>query len=293
MRLAIALVLAACSGAAPAADTTPDVSDEPARRGSPFGAAKDFAPVAFEVAVRGSGRPIIFIPGLGCPGEVWDDAIERLGDGYESHVLTLAGFAGKRAIREPLSAAVRRDLTRYIRSRGLVDPVIVGHSMGGFIAFWLASNLPDVVGPVIVVDAGPALSGDLDEARQLRARWAKADDATFARQTKFMYAGMATDRKQLEPIAALAARSDRRALGDAIYEMMITDLTAQMDEIRSPVLLVLADGYFQQRIRAQTTAIPDQQIIVLPKTRHFVMIDDPDGFHAAVSEFLAAHPAGE
>jgi N-formylmaleamate deformylase len=285
--IVLAVTLAACGGARPPDTTKPDDR----AGGAPFGAARDFKPKSFEVEVTGSGRPIIFIPGLGCPGDVWHATVEHLGDDYQAHVLTLAGFAGREPINEPLSAAVRRDLTRYIRSKRLVDPIIVGHSMGGFIAFWLASNLPEVVGPVVIVDAGPALSGDLEDAKQLRERWAGAEDAEFARQARFMYSGMARNKKKLEPIAALAAKSDRRALGDAIYEMMITDLTDRMKDIRSPVLVVLADGGLQQRFRAQVEDIEDKEIVVIPKTGHFVMIDDPDGFYGALEQFFEDHPA--
>src|SRR6185369_14421024 len=98
------------------------------------------------------------------------ETVEHLGDAYQAHVLTLSGFAGRPPISEPLSAAVRRDLTRYIRAKKLVDPIIVGHSMGGFIAYWIASYHPDLVGPVIIVDASPALSGGLDEAKAIRSR---------------------------------------------------------------------------------------------------------------------------
>src|SRR5712691_8758561 len=120
VRLVLALVVTTLACGTPRASER----DEPERRRSgserePFAAPADFKPVAFRARVSGHGRPVIFIPGLGCPGEVWDDFVEHLGDDYESHVLTLSGFAGRDAISEPLSAAVRRDLTRYIRSRHL------------------------------------------------------------------------------------------------------------------------------------------------------------------------------
>jgi pimeloyl-ACP methyl ester carboxylesterase len=36
-------------------------------------------------------------------------------------------------------------------------------------------------------------------------------------------------------------------------------------------------------------SIPKHEIVVLPKTRHFVMFDDPEGFYKAIDKFLAAH----
>jgi N-formylmaleamate deformylase len=288
--LSVALSVA-CGGGRPAS-VEPEAPASPEPGGSPFADRKDFRPKAFGVEVSGEGPPIIFIPGLGSPGEVWADTVRALEDRYECHVLTLSGFAGRPPIDEPLSAAVRRDLTRYIRSRRLERPIIVGHSMGGFIALWLAASTPENIGALVVVDAGPALSGDLDEAKLLRSRWADATDEEFALQSRYMYTGMVTDKKRLGAISSLAARSDRRTIGEAIYEMMVTDLTDRMPEIRAPVLFVLADGGLQQRIRKQVEGVRDKKIVVIPKTRHFVMLDDPKRFVEEIEAFLEAHPPG-
>lgn len=281
--IGMAIVLLGCGGpkAKPAAG--PDEED----RANVFVEKEDFEPESFAVKVVGEGRPIIFIPGLGCPGEVWDATAAHLEDeGFESHILTLSGFAGRPAIELPLSATVRRELTRYIQSRRLERPVIVGHSMGGFIAFWIASNFPENTGPVIIVDAGPALSGDLDEARQLREKWRDASDEEYEQKARFIYAGMARNKKALAPYAAMAAKSDRKALGDAIFEMMRTNLTSEVSKIESPVLLVLADGYFKTRIQRQVATIKDKKVVILP-TGHFVMLDDPKRFFKLIDDFLS------
>lgn len=289
MRILLAFVLiAGCGGTRPPVTAESTGDDDR----TPFGRAAEFEPVAFGVEVKGKGgRPIVLIPGLGCPGQVWDETVEHLGDEYETHVLTLSGFAGRPRIKEPLSVAVRRDLTRYIRSRKLRDPIIVGHSMGGFIAYWIASYHPELTGPIIVVDAGPALSGGLDEAKELRTKWKQASDEEFALQTRIAFSSMTKVPERMKSVIAAVGRSDRRSIGDAIFEMVTTDLTEQVDEIKAPVLIVAADGGYQNRIRSQVETIPDHEMVVLPKTKHFVMFDDPDAFFQTIDDFLAAHPA--
>jgi pimeloyl-ACP methyl ester carboxylesterase len=281
---------AACGGAPPAEHPVERAADDDSN-GEPFAAKPDFTPTAFSVKVTGHGRPVILIPGLGCPGAVWDDTVAHLGDDYESHVLTLAGFAGNNAIEEPLSAAVRRDLTRYIRTRHLRNPIIVGHSMGGFIAYWIASYHPELVGPVIIVDAGPALSGDLDEAKALRDQWKNATDDDMRNNMRAAFMAMTSQPKKMETILEAVVQSDPRAIGDAIYEMIATDLTDKVKEITAPLLVVAADGGFQTRIRNQIETIPDHEMIVIPHAHHFVMYDDPDAFYKAIDKFLADHPA--
>jgi pimeloyl-ACP methyl ester carboxylesterase len=60
-----------------------------------------------------------------------------------------------------------------------------------------------------------------------------------------------------------------------------------------PVLFVLADGGLQQRIRKQGEGAPDKEIVVIPKARHFVMIDAPMRFFEAEDAFLETHPPKE
>ena len=113
----------------------------------------------FSVRVTGHGPPMILIPGLSSPGEVWTGVVAHYQDRFECHVLTLAGFAGSSAIDRPLLPAVHDALARYIREKHLNRPVIVGHSLGGFTALWLASTNPDLVGPLVIVDSVPWLAG--------------------------------------------------------------------------------------------------------------------------------------
>ena len=266
-----------------------DHDDDGDTASTPFVDKKGFVPTSFDVQVSGKGRPVIFVPGLGCPGEVWAGTVAHLGKGYQAHVLTLAGFAGQPPINKPLSATVRKELARYIRSNRLEGSVIVGHSMGGFIAYWLAAQLPDLVSAVIIVDAGPALSGDMEEAKSLRDQWRGATDEEFTDRTRVMFSGMVNDPKKLATILDDVAKSDRKTLGDAVYELMTTDLRDRIAEIKAPVLVVLADGGLQDRIKGQVAPIPHHEIIVLKNTHHFLMYDDPEGFYRAIDKFLAKH----
>ena len=282
--LAIAALVAACSGTPPHRDPNErDASDSPRR---PF-EDRAFKPKSFVVHVTGEGRPVIFIPGLGCPGEVWDDTVSRLHD-VQAHVLTLAGFAGKKPIKPPLAATVRRELVRYIRANHLQSPVIVGHSMGGFIAYWVALSAPELLAGVIVVDAGPALSdNDVMTARSLRNAWAQAGDDELPVQVRTAYTSMTSDPKRIEPFIDAIAHSDRQTMGDAIYELVTTDLRAQVAQIRAPLLLVLADGGLAATYKQLAEPVPKHESVILPHTRHFVMFDDPEGFAHAIEKFLA------
>jgi len=289
--LAILLAVAACHGSASAPPPHAPVAAPARAVAAPAPPPAPFEPTAFTVAVAGHGRPIILIPGLGCPGSVWADTVAHFAHA-ETHVLTLAGFAGHAPIDAPLSATVRAELATYIRDRHLDHPIVIGHSLGGFIAFWLAETDPDLVGPTIAVDAFPALGsepGSVGGVTQMATQWKTMPAADFAAGTRDMFLAMATDAKKIEPVIVDVVRSDRRTFADAFVELFATDLRAGLPEITAPVLVVLADGPYQDKIREQVATIPVREVVVLSRTRHFVMFDDPAGFFRVVDAFLAKH----
>lgn len=282
LALALAVTVVACGGKT---QSRPGDTDED----GPFVNRPGFKPTAFTVEVHGEGRPVIFIPGLGCPGDVWRDTVAHLPADIQAHVLTLSGFAGTKPIKPPLAAKTRKELVRYIRSNHLKDPIIVGHSLGGFIAYWLAATAPDVVGGIVVVDAGPAYLADDEAARLLRNTWAQAGDDELPEQVKSVYSMMTNDPKHVAPFIGEIAKSDRQTIGDAIYELVKTDITDKVSSITAPVLLVLADGGLQARYRKQAAGIDNLEVVVIPRAKHFVMLDDPDAFAKTLTAFLAKH----
>jgi N-formylmaleamate deformylase len=295
MRAAFALLLVAACGstALPAAQPTAGAPGAPIARVARSPAPPPaFAPTSFTVQVAGSGRPIILIPGLGCAGAVWDDTVAHLGPGWQTHVLTLAGFAGQPAVTgdRPVVATARDDLAAYIRDRKLDHPVVIGHSLGAFLAMWLAAESPDLVGPVIAVDGAASIgNGDDAGARKFRDQFLATSDAEWAQTTREMFAAMVSDRAKAEPMIAAVLRSDRHTFANAFYELLTTDIRAELPKITAPVLALLSDSPFAAKISDQLTAIPHHETHVLAKTRHFVMFDDPQAFFAAVDAFLAAH----
>lgn len=286
----VVIVVAACgSSPRPAPPAAAAPAPAPVEAPVQVEARAAFEPTSFAVAVSGHGRAVILIPGLGCPGSVWDETVVHFGGRVETHVLSLAGFAGRPPIQGPLSSTVRDELAHYIRDRKLDHPVVIGHSMGGFIAYWLAETEPDLVGSLIVVDAAPAMAGDVKPgaAKDITDGWRTATDTEFARGTREFFATMANDKVKLEPVIVAVARSDKRAFADAFDELFSTDIRSDLATIHVPTLIVLADdpGYLKL-VTAQVEAIPHHLIVTMPDTKHFVFFDDPTGFFRAIDKLV-------
>jgi pimeloyl-ACP methyl ester carboxylesterase len=253
---------------------------------------------------------MILIPGLVSAGDVWSSTVAHFKDRYECHVLTLAGFAGQPAIPAPFVQTVRDDVLQYIAEKKLDHPVIVGHSLGGFLAYAIAAAAPDKVGPIVAVDGVPYLAALMNPgatpdasrpmADQMRQMYAKLTKEQLGAQSRTSLSAMITDPKNVETAAAWSATSDPATAGEAMAEMMTTDLRAAVAAIRTPVLLVgAADFAKDDAARRQLTAayeaqvakIPDHRVVMAEHARHFIMLDDPTFLFATMDRFLAGAPA--
>jgi N-formylmaleamate deformylase len=266
-------------------------------------AAKE--PAAISVKVTGKGRPMILIPGLGCGGNVWDDTVAHFKDRYQCHVLTLAGFAGNPPISQPILLKVHDAIVAYIDEKKLDHPVIVGHSMGGCMAFWVAETAPDKVGPIIAVDGAPffpalwdrtaTVESSMNFAEQMRKLYFGQTPEEFAAAFRGFLSTMITNPKNLDMVCTTALKSDPKTVGQAAYELMLTDLRGQVKVIKSPVLLIGATGQIDDpnvvatvkaNYEAQVAPIATHKVVFAPKAKHFIQLDDPEFFYKEVDAFL-------
>ena len=263
------------------------------------------APYAFTVEVAGAGPPVVLIPGLGCQGAVWGPISARLEKDHTVHRLTLAGFGSQAAVPAPMLETVRRDLLRYLDDRKLAKPVLVGHSLGGMLALWIAASAPDRIGGAVSVDGVPFLPALWDpgatvesvkpRAAAMRDAMAAVDRASYVAQTRRFLATMVRREGSLETAAKLCSAGDPKAAAEAMYELMTTDLRPLMARAKAPILL-LGAGFGRSEAEAkrldaayeaQIAGAPHHRYAVSPESAHFIMLDEPQWLSDAVAGFLA------
>ena len=254
----------------------------------------------FQIAVSGQGPDVVLVPGLTCGGHVWDATVAHLSKDHTLHVLTLAGFAGTpRAEGETFLPRVREELAAYLRE--LDRPVLIGHSLGGFMAFWISASEPGLLAGAIAVDGLPALgalSGQ-DEAAvatfaaQMEKQMAAQSRDAFAEQTAQTLLAQISSPDEAARIAEVSGRSDPAVVGRAMAELLTTDLRPTVHAISTPMLLLGAGAGTPaqveartQQYRAQVETIPHHEVVMVPGTRHFVMLDAPEAFLQHVDRFL-------
>jgi pimeloyl-ACP methyl ester carboxylesterase len=132
-------------------------------------------------------------------------------------------------------------------------------------------------------------------AETIRKSMAGQDPKAFATNNKMFLAGMITDPRNVDLIAPTCAKSDPKAVELAMYELMTTDLRAEAERIKSPVLLIGSGAIattpemkknVEALYEAQVAKIPKHKVLIAEKARHFIMMDDPQFLFSAMDEFL-------
>ena len=108
---------------------------------------------------------------------------------------------------------------------------------------------------------------------------------------------MVTSPSDFEMVMGWSHKSDRQAMGDAIYEMMTTDLRDDLDKITSRTLVIgtwigykqyATQAQVEKNFRTQYAKLKGYEFVMSENARHFVILDDPEGFFQIVDRFLGA-----
>lgn len=114
------------------------------------------------VVRAGAGDPIVFLHGMGTSAATWNRCMELLQDRFTVVAPDLLGHGESPVLDDP---------AEYTRDRTLIDlddilseldgsPVLVGHSLGGYLALAYAATRPDAVRGVVVLNTGPGYRDD-------------------------------------------------------------------------------------------------------------------------------------
>lgn len=242
--------------------------------------------IPLDVEERGAGRPVVMLHGGAGPTSVAAFA-DLLADATGTRVITPThpGFGGtERPEALRTIGGLAEVYAGLLETLDLSDTVVIGNSIGGWVAAELALRHPPRLGRVALVDAvgvdvpGHPVAGSLPPAELARHAWYDPSKAP------------SLDPTTLPPAAADVLAGNRAAL--ELYGGTMTDpgLLARLREVSVPVLVLwgeadrIADvGYG----RALAAAIPGASFEVLEHTGHVPQMETPQLLLDALRDFVA------
>lgn len=238
----------------------------------------------------GQGPVVILLHGAGDQAAVWSKVAPRLAGRYRVVVPDLPGHGESEPAEGPLKlSTVLKGVEFLVANRGGGQPVIlVGNSMGGWLALLYAREHPERVARVVSVNGGglrfdnmsSLTPKDREEARQLMALLL---DPASPPIPGFVLDDVVRTTNQGPMGRLMAERPDMEALL----------LDGKLGEIRTPVDLIwgesdrLLTGDFAQRLQS---GLPAVRLSLIARCGHVPQRECPLGLGAALEKLLDGPP---
>ena len=254
---------------------------------------------AIHVETKGTGTPVIFLPGFTTPGSVWNETIENLKGQTESHLVSYAGFNGNAPIEMPWYETIKTELLQYIRDKDLSSIRIIGHSMGGNLAVDIAAEIPEKVESIVLVDAIPCMRelmmpGVPAESLQYNSPYNNQmlalNEEGFRQNATMMAQHMTNNSEKVDTVIAWSIEADRKTYVYGFTDLLKLDLRPALKNVKARTLILGAPfpekAIVLANFEKQYQNLVTKTIEIAPDSRHFIMFDQPEWFYEKVNNFL-------
>jgi pimeloyl-ACP methyl ester carboxylesterase len=181
--------------------------------------------------------------------------------------------------------------------------MIIGHSFGGLMGMMLASQHPEDVGKLLVMDSLPFFSvltgaenssGAEPRAALLRDTMLNESQNDYAKGERQFLHALVKSPDGLNYASTWAAASDKSVVARVIYEDMTTDLRPKLSQIKTPVTILypwdpssgmtmgMVDGIYKDNF----AALPNKKLVRIDHSYHFIMFDQPGALERQIETFL-------
>ncbi len=261
--------------------------------------------VAFHVEIAGAGAPLVLLHGFTGSGESWARHIPA----FAKHSLTVAidllGHGRSDSPADPRRYRIERaadDTLAVLDQLGLTRAAVLGYSMGGRLALFLATRAPERISALILESATPGIQDPVERRARAARDLALADSIERDGITAFV------DRWERLPLFATQSRlagAERtalrtlrlaqcpRGLANSLRAMGQGEQPPLFDHLPSlsmPVLVVAGamDTAYCVLGREITRVTPHARLVIVPDAGHAVHLERPEEFRRAVLDFWAA-----
>ena len=255
---------------------------------------------AIRIEVTGNGSPVVFLPGFGCSGQVWNKIVDGLKKDHECHLITYAGFDGVPAIDTLWLSTVEQSIQQYLADKHLDRVTIVGHSIGGTFGLMLSAAPQSKVAQLVVVDMLPCIGlvmipnfkpEYVTYDNPYNKRLLALNNTDFKAMQKQMTATMCSDTLQQKQIVDWMMMADRKTYVYGYTELMRLDLRDTLKSIEQPVLLLAAGKYptKEQILKTyddQYLNLKNKTLKFVDSSSHFVMYDQPQKLSEEITNFI-------
>ncbi|MUL43690.1 alpha/beta fold hydrolase [Streptomonospora sp. PA3] len=241
---------------------------------------------------RGSGPPLVLLPGLGCTRALWEPQIDRFSADHRVIAVDPRGAGDSSPLRGRRDVLERQagDIAALLEVLDVGEAVVCGVSFGGVLAQLLALNHPEKVKALVTVDS-------FSDTRPRSAAEAVNLVLLYATGWLWLFPGLMRPgvRSQYRRWPAARAYMDamltrmRRAETVRIrYALNAVRYTPRLPAVRCPTLVLSADDpRLQPMSRRIAEAVPRARMETIPDSFDPSNRCNPEEFDRRLAGFLA------
>ncbi|MFO7694001.1 MAG: alpha/beta hydrolase [Vicinamibacterales bacterium] len=242
------------------------------------------------VWTAGGGQTLVLLHGAGDSSGTYSTSVAALASRYRIVIPDLAGHGKSAPSEGPLSVGQVLAGLEAVMQQGPQDPaIIVGNSLGAWVALLYAREHPDRVARLVLVNGG-ALTGD-------------RSDLSLTPTTREEAAALMTQLRDpkaqpipgyvLDDVVRLARTGPLARLAETAGDMGRYVLDGKLSEISAPVDLIWGESdrlfplTYARRMMAQ---LPAARLTTIPGCGHVPPQECPSRFGSALSDVLTMPP---
>ena len=246
-----------------------------------------------------SDRPrgtLVLLHAFPLNARMWEPQLTLAVHGWRVIMPHLRGFDG--GTSDPPASTVddyAGDVIDLLDALHVVDAVIGGLSMGGYVAFAILRRAPRYVRGLILADTrsqADTPEGAAGRTRMLQLLAEKGPSAVVDEMIpKLLGASTRTSRPELgDRVRALGLSNPPEAIAGAIRALMTRpDSSPLLSTIRCPTLIVVGeeDTLTPPALSEEMhRATAGSELVVVPGAGHLSSLEQPDAFNSALAAFL-------
>jgi 3-oxoadipate enol-lactonase len=256
--------------------------------------------VAINYEETGQGEPLVWIPGTGNSGRVWERyQLPAFVDRYRCITVDNRGTGESDAPDEPYTVeSMSRDIEGLVRELGLTGVTMIGFSLGSVIIQELAIRAPDLLGRAVLLSTWSSTRVEHHIRRHYEARLLaleKAPRDVFGAFAFWMWAPSFVDDEPdrmaelQEFFVGVSSAQPQHAYANHFRADLSHDALERLPQIRCPTLVVygaedlITLPRYNQRVAHH---IPAAQVREIPRGGHIAWGERPKEVNEAIRAFL-------
>jgi len=253
--------------------------------------------IAYEV--RGSGEPVVLIPGFASGAWSWDWQFDELGKVFRTITFDPRGVARSelKAGGDVSIAKIADDIAELLIELQIDAAHVLGISFGGFVAQEFALRYPDRVRKLVLASTSFGGPNHVMPSIDVLAAFSASDGLNYSHKIRKHLTMAFTPSFVIDhgdEVERFCTQRENNAVPESVYEHQLASAIAfnaedRVGEIQAETLVLTGDRDSvvpAENSRNLADAIPNAALGVIADGGHMAFVENAAEFNSRVKEFL-------